>query len=186
MKERMIKETISMMQQKGFTFTMSDLAKQLAISKRTIYEHFSSKDELVDHVIDHFIFQIKEKEKAISANAQLSLIEKIEQILISLPTEFELMDVRLLTELKKFHYKQWAKLDLFLKEDWSIVEELFELGKADGIIKNIPLPLFIQIYTGSLNQIYDPSSSLKNQDTIGAILKSVVDILLHGIVIKHH
>ena len=47
MKQRIVTETIHQIQTKGFTFTISDLAKQLAVSKRTIYEHFSSKDEIV-------------------------------------------------------------------------------------------------------------------------------------------
>lgn len=40
MKQRIVTETIHQIQTKGFTFTISDLAKQLAVSKRTIYEHF--------------------------------------------------------------------------------------------------------------------------------------------------
>lgn len=36
---------------------------QLAVSKRTIYEHFSSKDEIVDEIIRNIIESIQEKEK---------------------------------------------------------------------------------------------------------------------------
>lgn len=63
MKQRIVTETSQQIQTKGFTFTISDLAKQLAVSKRTIYEHFSSKDEIVDEVIRHVIESIQEKEK---------------------------------------------------------------------------------------------------------------------------
>lgn len=63
MKQRIVTETIHQIQTKGFTFTISDLAKQLAVSKRTIYEHFSSKDEIVDEVIRNVIESIQEKEK---------------------------------------------------------------------------------------------------------------------------
>ncbi|KKB71532.1 MULTISPECIES: TetR/AcrR family transcriptional regulator [Bacillus] len=184
MKERMLKETIHLIRQKGFTFTMNDLAKQLAVSKRTIYECFASKDDLVAEVIDHVVSQIKEKEQAIAANEQLGTIEKIEQILIAVPADFEFMDIRLLAELKKYHYDQWLKLDSFLKDDWAVVEDLFNQGMAQGIIKEIDLPLFIHMYTGSLNQIYDPASSLKNRFTMGEMLKSAVDILIHGISTK--
>ncbi|ATH94722.1 TetR family transcriptional regulator [Bacillus glycinifermentans] len=184
MKERMLKETIHLIRQKGFTFTMGDLAKQLAVSKRTIYECFASKDDLVAEVIDHVVSQIKEKEQAIAANEQLGTIEKIEQILIAVPADFEFMDIRLLTELKKYHYDQWLKLDSFLKDDWAVVEDLFNQGMAQGIIKEIDLPLFIHMYTGSLNQIYDPASSLKSRFTMGEMLKSAVDILIHGISTK--
>ncbi|WP_028401191.1 TetR/AcrR family transcriptional regulator [Ectobacillus panaciterrae] len=181
MNERIIKETIYLIQQKGFTFTISDLAKQLATSKRTIYEYFSSKDEIVEQVINTLISRIKEKEKEIAEDEQLDLLEKINQILICIPKDFELMDIRLLAELKKFHYEQWIKLDLFLKEEWSVVLDLLVQGMEKGIIRKINLPLFIQLYLGSINQVYDPTFSLKNKLTMGEILQSVMDILLHGI-----
>ncbi|MDQ6596467.1 TetR/AcrR family transcriptional regulator [Bacillus salipaludis] len=184
MKERIINETIHQIHQKGFTFTISDLAKQLAVSKRTIYEHFSSKDELITEVINRLISQIKEKEKQIAENEELDLLEKIKQILICIPTEFELMDIRLLSDLKRYHYNQWVKLDQFLKEEWSRVLLIMEKGIEDGYIKPIYLPLFIELYLGAINQIYDPKFLLKHQFTIGEMLQSIIEILLYGILNK--
>ena len=181
MKERIINETLHQIHQKGFTFTISDLARELAISKRTVYEHFSSKDELITEVMNRLIFQIKEKEKQIAENEELDLLEKIKQILICIPKEFELMDIRLLSDLKRYHYNQWVKLDQFLKEEWSVVLQLMEKGIEDGIIKRIHLPLFIELYLGAINQIYDPKFLVKHQFTMGDMLQSVIEILLYGI-----
>ena len=48
MKQRIVTEIIHQIQTKGFTFTISDLAKQLAVSKRTIHKHLSSKKKIVN------------------------------------------------------------------------------------------------------------------------------------------
>lgn len=181
MKERIISETIHQIQQKGFKFTISDLARQLATSKGTIYEHFSSKDELIAEIINRIIFQITEKEKQIIENEELDLLEKIKQILIYIPEEFELMDIRLLSDLKRYHYDQWIKLDQFLNEEWSMVLLLMEKGIEDGIIKRIHLPLFMELYLGAINQIYDPKFLVKHQFSMGEMLQSIMEILLHGI-----
>ncbi|MCP1359322.1 TetR/AcrR family transcriptional regulator, partial [Aneurinibacillus migulanus] len=97
------------------------------------------------------------------------------------PEEFELMDVRLLSDLKRYHYDQWIKLDQFLNEEWSMVLLLMEKGIEDGTIKRIHLPLFVELYLGAINQIYNPKFLVKHQFSMGEMLQSIMEILLHGI-----
>jgi len=181
MKDRIINGTIYLIQQKGFTFTLSDVAKQVAISKRTIYEHFTSKDDIVEHIVNGLILEIKEREQKIAEDEQLDVLQKIEEMLICIPEEFAGLDTRLLSELQNAHYSQWKILDSFLKDEWTVVLELMNQGAEQGVIRNIHLPLFIELYLSAINQIYDQSSNLKAEMTMRDILQSVVDILLYGI-----
>lgn len=68
---------------------------QLAVSKRTIYEYFSSKDEIVDEIIRNIIESIQEKEKNIAEDDTLQTVGKIRCILICIPQQFKFMDARL-------------------------------------------------------------------------------------------
>ncbi|WP_242242026.1 TetR/AcrR family transcriptional regulator [Bacillus cereus group sp. BfR-BA-01309] len=181
MKQRIVTETIHQIQTKGFTFTISDLAKQLAVSKRTIYEHFSSKDEIVDEVIRNVIESIQEKEKNIADDDTLQTVEKIRLILICIPQQFQFMDTSLLVGLKKHHYYQWLKLDQFLREGWSTVIGLIEEGMREGSIRKIQIPFFIEVYLGAMNRIYDPMFIEKSDYTLGSMLESIMDMLLYGI-----
>ncbi|MEH6840906.1 TetR/AcrR family transcriptional regulator, partial [Priestia megaterium] len=88
MKERITNEAIFLIQQKGLSFTISDLAKSLGTSKRTIYQHFSSKDDIIDSIIENLILQIKNKEEEILHDKSLNLLKKITQVLICVPEEF--------------------------------------------------------------------------------------------------
>ncbi|MEC2074647.1 TetR/AcrR family transcriptional regulator [Metabacillus fastidiosus] len=181
MQDRIIDEVLLLIQQKGVTFTISELAKNLGTSKRTIYEHFTSKDYIIEVIIDRFISQIKEKEKEIAEREDIELLEKIEQILCFIPKQFQMMEVRLLADLKKHHFYQWEKLDHFLKKEWSVVIYLMEQAMEEGIIRNINLQLFIELYLGVINQIYNPTVLLQNQVTFEEKLEAVMDILLYGI-----
>jgi len=185
-KDRIINGTIVLIQQKGFTFTLSDVAKHVAISKRTIYEHFTSKDDIVEHIVNGLILEIKEREQSIAEDEQLDVLQKIEQMLVCIPEEFAGLDTRLLSELQNAHYSQWQILDSFLKDEWTVVLELMKQGTEQGIIRNIHLPLFIELYLSAINQIYDPLSNLKDGMTMRDILQSVVDILLYGITTQQH
>ncbi len=184
MKERITQEAIFLIQQKGLSFTISDLAKNLGTSKRTMYQHFSSKDDIIDSIVENLILQIKNKEEEIFHDERLNLLEKITQVLICVPEEFSTMDIRVLADLKRLHYNQWVKIDDFLKQEWDLVVKLMEEGIETGVLREINSQLFIELYLGAINQIYQPSFSLKSNLTMSEILKSVIDILLNGISIK--
>ncbi|MGE6630617.1 TetR/AcrR family transcriptional regulator [Bacillus sp. NPDC077027] len=181
MKTRVMKEALLLIQQKGFTFTISELAKNLGTSKRTIYEHFTSKDQIIEFIIDQLISQIQEKENEIIENTDIELLDKMKQILCCTPNEFKMMDMRLLSDLKKHHFHQWEKLDNFLKNEWTAVLKLMEQGINEGIIRQVNLDLFIELYLGAINQIYDPTFSSQNQYTFEEKLQAVMDVLLFGI-----
>ncbi|MGG3572573.1 TetR/AcrR family transcriptional regulator [Bacillus gobiensis] len=184
MKNRIVDETIHLIHKKGISFTISDLASRLSVSRRTIYEHFSSKDEIVEEVINRFINQIQAKEQEIACHTQLNPLEKIKLILTYVPEDFQLMDPQLISNIKKSHYNQWVKLDRFIKEEWSEVLFLLEKGIEEGKIKRVNPELFIQMYLSGINKIFDSKFILENQLSIQSALNEMIDILLNGISMK--
>ncbi len=56
------------------------------------------------------------------------------------------MDIRLLADLKRLHYNQWVKIDDFLKQEWDLVVKLMEEGIETGVIREINLQLFVELY----------------------------------------
>ncbi|NTU26275.1 TetR/AcrR family transcriptional regulator [Bacillus tequilensis] len=181
MKKRMLAETIRLIRQKGFSFTMNDLAAALGTSKRTLYAHYSSKDKLAGAVVEQFIAEMKQMERDIYENERLDVLEKVKQLLIGLPQGMDLLNMGLLSELKKYHYDAWLTLDTFMKEEWTIVFELLNECKRKKRIRNINVDLFVHMYIGSINQVYDPEYPLKHQFTTGEVLESIVDVLMNGI-----
>lgn len=184
MEERILAETIRLIRQKGFSFTMNDLAGALGTSKRTLYAHYPSKDQLAEAVVAQFIAEMKQMEKSIYEDETLDALEKVKQMLIGLPKEMELLNMGLLQELKKSHYDAWLKLDTFMKEEWSVVIGLLNECKEQKKIRNINIDLLVQMYIGSINQVYDPDYPLKHQYTTGEVLESIVDVLCNGITEK--
>ncbi|MGF9603928.1 TetR/AcrR family transcriptional regulator [Bacillus subtilis] len=181
MEKRIMAETIRLIKQKGFSFTMNDLAAALGTSKRTLYAYYSSKDQLVEAVVEQFIAEMKQIERDIYENESLNVLEKVKQMLISLPQGMELLNMGLLNELKKYHYDAWLTLDAFIKEEWAIVLELLNECKQQKRIRNINTDLFVHMYIGSINQVYDPEYPLKHRFTTGEVLESIVDVLFNGI-----
>ncbi len=109
MRERIIESAANLFKAYGIrTVTMDTIAGSLGISKRTIYEIFSDKDELLVSVLQ----QMGEKHKALvnrilgeSENA----ITAIFRLLETTSDHFQNMSPAFRADLKKYHYEVLMK-----------------------------------------------------------------------------
>lgn len=67
--------TLRVFDQKGLKFTMDDLAKELSISKKTIYTVYDDKEALFLAMVDYIFDSIKESEQMILTDPSLSVVE---------------------------------------------------------------------------------------------------------------
>ena len=112
-KEQILKGSADLFFHYGIkAITMDDIAKHLGISKRTIYENFPTKDDIVNTLLkDHLEDSKKQCEKrcAESKNA----IEEIVSMMQHIREMFSKMNARTLMDLKKFHPKAWVEFEDF-------------------------------------------------------------------------
>ena len=79
MKDTILAAAIEEVTLRGLRFTMQDLATRLRVSKRSIYENFSSKEELVSYMVDAILTDMSTQEQAI-LEAKTSSINRLEQL----------------------------------------------------------------------------------------------------------
>lgn len=70
--------------------TMDDIANALGMSKRTIYEHFTNKKELLMDVVDYVHAQQDIEEKKMTANAE-TIIDEFFHLFASLDERYQRM-----------------------------------------------------------------------------------------------
>lgn len=108
-KERIIKEARGLFFRLGIrSVTMDDIAAQVGMSKKTLYQHFADKDELVDNLVDGEIFIMQEETLSCINNSS----NAIEEIFISMEMankHFTKMNPMVLFDLHKFHFKSFQK-----------------------------------------------------------------------------
>ncbi|NEW09209.1 TetR/AcrR family transcriptional regulator [Paenibacillus sp. SYP-B3998] len=167
---------------KGMKFTMDDLAKRLGISKRTLYENFSSKVELLEAIIEQTLREADEKTEAIIQDESLSLLDKIKGVMTVLPNHYELYDLRILEQMKRYYPEQWSRIDSALKDDWHTLHVLIEQGIREGIIVNKNIALLMKMIIDAMNSTLDQRFFMKNQITVAEALSSIVEVLMFGLV----
>jgi AcrR family transcriptional regulator len=87
--------------------SMDDIARQLAVSKKTLYQHFADKDELVT-VMSQTHMAREEREYLEITAASENAIDELNKISVRLRCDMEDMNPSLLFDLQKFHPKSWA------------------------------------------------------------------------------
>ena len=79
MKKTILKTSLELFVKHGFkTVTMDEIANELGISKKTIYLHFRSKDELITKTVDYIIDSAMDKMKEIVVSCETPIHEHFE------------------------------------------------------------------------------------------------------------
>jgi AcrR family transcriptional regulator len=100
---------------------MDDIAREIGISKKTIYQHFPDKDAIIEEVIRQELACEKEDMERMECEAT----NPIDQVISAsryIRTALTNVNPVLLYDLKKYHHKAW---------------ELFQSHKQQHIIKSI-------------------------------------------------
>ena len=88
--------------------SMDDIAAQLGISKKTIYQFFADKDELVDAVVDDEINGMQKDCSGCSDDAR-DAVDEIFLTMEQIVEQFRNMNPMVLYDLEKFHFKAYQK-----------------------------------------------------------------------------
>lgn len=170
MKEKIIKTALEHFIQYGFkTFTMDDLAKELGISKKTLYEHFATKNILVEACLDSFIDTMKAFD---FTEGESSIIERIFANNVKTQQMYKVTNTRPLWELQKHFPELYERLDAFLLDrNFEWIDYILEQGRKKGIFHKYINDKFYKAFYVSMNLArcspkYFPETEFPLWDTI--------------------
>ena len=182
LREMILEGTIKAFNRKGLKFTMDDIARELAISKKTIYMVFADKESLFLAMVDYMFDHIKESEAAVVQDMSLSTKEKIKKILGVMPEGYKEVDFRQLYLLRERYPAIYKRVEERLETGWETSIALIEQGIAEGVIRPVRIPLLKMMLEAALEQFFQRDILLRNQISYQEALTEVVDILVEGIV----
>lgn len=125
-KEKILAESEKLLWKYGVrTITMDDIARRLGISKKTIYQHFTDKEDIVYQVIDyHLINETCEVDKLLGLAD--NPVEELLLVSEMMRHHADAINPSLLVDVQRYYPKAWA---VFLEH------------KENRIIKDIKMSL---------------------------------------------
>lgn len=181
MRKRIMAGAVEEIREKGVKFTMSDLAKRLGVSKRSLYEHFDSKENLVCAIIEALLENIQKQRLAIMADGSLNYQEKLQKVLTVQPILFSPIEAHAYGEIKRFLHAQSEQLEQIMRKNWAIVEEFLKLGIESGQIRSIYIPIIEIMIKGTMHEMVDYRFLADHNISLIQAQDSMIDILLHGV-----
>jgi AcrR family transcriptional regulator len=107
-KDKILKGAESLFMKYGVrSISMDDIARHLSVSKKTLYQHFADKEDIVTQVCQSHMeasWRKLENVRKSAANA----IEELALLSVQLKKDMEEMNPSLLFDLQKYHPKAWA------------------------------------------------------------------------------
>ncbi len=119
--------------------SMDDIARELGISKKTLYQHFDTKDALVEASVSTHVEREQCMIEQICAAAKDAL-DEIRNMGAFITASIEDISPGALYDLQKYYYKTWQLL--MQKQDVHV---------ADCIVKNIHRGIKEKLYRDDLN-----------------------------------
>ncbi len=180
-KEEIMNAVLEEFQDKGLKFTMDDIARHVGMSKKTLYEIFRDKDTLFDEMVAHTFSKIKEEERKVLDNPELSVVEKIRKIMIVLPGRYENLNVKQIALLEQKYPKVYRQIQKRLESDWEPTIALLREGMEAGQIRRISIPVLKAMIEGTIGQFF--STDVLSGETVSyaQALEDMMDIIMHGI-----
>lgn len=166
----------------GFAgMSMDDLARELGMSKKTIYRYFPDKRSLLTEVLDR---QFAAIERALTAAAEQSAGEpfdvRVRRFLIAAGTELGRIGAAQLSSGRGGD----AFLRLYVEQrvDAAIyqpLKELFQDGHRQGLLP-APPELVGEIIRGALERLLNSRLPYELEYSAADLLSATVDTVLHG------
>ncbi|HEY0030079.1 MAG TPA: TetR/AcrR family transcriptional regulator [Bacteroidia bacterium] len=164
------------------SITMDDIAKHLAISKKTIYQFFADKNELVEILM---ATKLKEDEcefRQIQEESDNVVVE-VFNMMKYMGIMFSKVNPNIFYDLQKYHPNAWKLFKIF-KEDCmaKMIESSIERGVKEGLVRpdlnaKIIARLRIEEVEMGLNSEIFPPDKFKMLD----VQLTMIDHFLHGI-----
>lgn len=135
LKERVVAKASMLFMRNGIkSVTMDNIAGQMGISKRTLYENFRDKDELL---MECFIYQSKEVQKEFEKIAVTcaNSMELLLRIFFYTWRKLRNTNRNFYSDMKKYHPAISSLFEKDKEERVRNAEQLLEQGKREGLIR---------------------------------------------------
>ena len=162
--------------------TMDDVARELGISKKTLYQHVTNKNELVEKVIYCELEKTGQKHYQIQ-QMNLNAIEELFEVSKIMNEHLKKHNPALFYDLKKYYPKIYHQIRKKKREKAyeSILRNL-KKGISEGIYrKEINTEIIAKLYISRIEQSYDEGIFSIEEITSVEVFNEILIYHLHGI-----
>jgi len=161
--------------------TMAELATGLQISKKTIYEIFFTKQNLVESVVESQLHSVMNNYKDI-LDAPSDLVEKLYKIWILIGQNYIVIGKVYRHDLRPYHQELWKQLDEARETVFQNFISFLDEGKFLRLIRSdIHNDIILPSYLGALENVMHESKLSRSAYTADHAFYTISTIMFEGL-----
>jgi AcrR family transcriptional regulator len=162
--------------------TMDDIASDLGISKKTLYQNFKSKEDIAWAVKERMHRDI-DKLLQRSKKEIPDPIERFKKIMAEVTRRASIIGSSFMTDIKRDIPDLWKECESFRKKEiYKYIGGILEEGVRKGKIKkDINTTIAVMTYLGVVRTVIQPDILMENQFSIEDAFNNILKIFLEGI-----
>ncbi|CAM4115828.1 TetR/AcrR family transcriptional regulator [Zobellia nedashkovskayae] len=164
-------------------FTLDDLAHEMSISKKTIYENFNSKEEVVQESLIAFLNKLRsEIHESVEKQKSNPILAVIDVYRIGLDS-IKSFSPSFFFGLKKYYPSAYASISEFRTKDLNtLVKSLLQSAKEEGQVRNdVNIELVCELYLNRLELILFSTKNLFEKYSVQELVEHIIINNLRGI-----
>lgn len=164
------------------SITMDDIAKHLGMSKKTIYQFFEDKDQIVHSLMKEKLKEDEENFCCIAENAA-NVVEEVFGYMKNMTEMFTHINPNLFYDLQKYYSASWKLFQSFKEEYiFKAVEKSIEKGKKDGHVrKEINSAILAKLRMQEIEMAFNPAIFSPEKFKILDVQLALTEHFLYGI-----
>jgi AcrR family transcriptional regulator len=184
-KEKIIKHSQQKFLLEGFhKTTMDELARELQVSKKTIYKYFPSKEKLVEEITDDIISSSDEDIKKI-IEADENVVWKFVKVLKMYNNRAMQFSNKWQHDIQVHTPQIWRKIDNFRTEKiFSGLHKLLEQGKKEKLVLDFPNEIIVASFVNTIRTVMNQDFIFRNNFSIQQAFYYTFEMLMRGILTK--
>jgi AcrR family transcriptional regulator len=182
-KEKLLKGAEDLFMKYGVrSVSMDDIARHLGISKKTIYQHFADKDDVVATVTKANMERQRKQFEQIASEAKNS-IEEMVKLSSCMKENMRNINPSLLFDLQKYHQRAWNEWlnfkHKFIRQ--SIMRSL-KRGMEEGYFRtNINTNILVTMRLEQVQTAFDPAVFPRDQFNVMEVQAQLFEHFIYGL-----
>lgn len=183
-RQRILREAREYFFAHGYSaFRLDDFARELGMSKKTLYVHFDGKDALLRTVIETLALEVRASADELLAQPRLTFAEKLRGFSESMFERMRALTPATLRDLQRCAPELHALiLEMRQKNIPYIFGRLIEQGQVAGVVRaDLPTGFAVEFYLHSMNGLLQPATIDRLQLPPREVVARAIELFFGGL-----
>jgi AcrR family transcriptional regulator len=182
-KEKIVYYTSGRVFEDGTNITMESVAKDLGISKKTLYKHFKNKTELINEVVNRLLDTVAKGFQTAFQSHDDPFVAMCAAFSMFANTYAPKLSKKLFEDIRKYEPKIWKNIDHFRMSKFKkyFPPVIIEGIKNKDLRSDINPEIVLLMYTASIQGIINPEILSQSSFSTKEAAKQIITTLFYGI-----